>query len=152
VAKHATIAQTEWNTYIAYARSDSEKETLFIVVDRVTVDASLELTDRINILHGIGQSNYLFKDYKTMRIAVNEKTQFLAICAQVTLENTDGSTSSKNIFISVGLAGDIAEVRPIQVKIVDSSIGSEFECAATSLNDVGDTAYFLLNDSNSHKT
>ena len=59
---------------------------------------------------------------------------------------------SKNFFLSVGLAGDIAEVRPAQVKVVDPPIGIEFECTATSINDAGDTAYFLLNERSSHKT
>lgn len=50
------------------------------------------------------------------------------------------------MFVSVGLAGDIKEVRPVSVKIVDSDKEIQFECTAASLNNAGDTAYFLLHD------
>ena len=58
VAKHATVAQTQWNTYMAYPKYDLTRESLFILVDRITVDASLQLTDRVNIFHGLAQNNY----------------------------------------------------------------------------------------------
>ena len=55
------------------------------------------------------------------------------------------------MFVSVGLAGDIKEVRPVTVKIVDSAKGIQFECIAASFNNAGDTAYFLLHDTASNK-
>ena len=45
VAKNAASDQTQWNTYMAYPQYDYQRETLFILIDRVTVDSSLNLSN-----------------------------------------------------------------------------------------------------------
>ena len=59
---------------MAYPRYSYEAEKLYVVVDRVTVDGSLAFTDQINIFHGLSQSNPAIKEYRTIRLAVNEES------------------------------------------------------------------------------
>ena len=57
---------------MAYPRYDYIEENLNIVVDRITVDSGLTLSNKINIFHGLSQSDPDIKEYKTIRFAVNE--------------------------------------------------------------------------------
>ena len=65
---------------MAYPQYDYIRETLFILIDRVTVDGSLNLSNQVNIFRDLGQINYKYKDYKTIRFAVNEESHQMAIC------------------------------------------------------------------------
>ena len=68
---------------MAYPRYNYLNKRLYLMIDRVTVDTNLNLIDKINLFHGLSQTNSEQKEYRTVRIAVDEETQFMAICAQI---------------------------------------------------------------------
>lgn len=80
----------QWHLYMAYPRYSYIEENLNIVVDRITVDSGLTLSNKINIFHGLSQSDPDVKEYKTLRFAINEETQYMAICAQIKETNNSG--------------------------------------------------------------
>ena len=59
---------------MAYPRYDYIEEKLYLLVDRVTVDTTLTLSNQENIFHGLAQSNPDIKEYRTIRFAVSEES------------------------------------------------------------------------------
>ena len=91
---------------MAYPKYSYIDEKLYIVVDRVTVDNDLQLTEQINVFHGISQSNPSIKDYRTIRIPINEKIEHMAICAQIAQFNLIGQSKTRNLFFTLELSQD----------------------------------------------
>ena len=71
----------------------------------------------------------------------------MAICAQI-IKLDDNLT--RVLMVSLELNRD--RNKQVRLKAVDSAPGSHYECHATSIDSSGTLAYFLLNDSESHKT
>lgn len=69
---------------MAYPKYDFDREALLVVIDRVTVDSSLNLSNQFNIFHGLSQNNYKSKEFKTVQFAVDEAAETISICIQVT--------------------------------------------------------------------
>lgn len=67
------------------------------------------------------------------------------------LTSPDGTLSrTRSSFFTVDLSKE--SQRDSHFKAVDQEIGSDFACVAAKINQVGDHAYFLLDDIESHRT
>ena len=70
------------NLYMAYSRLDYITNELYFAIDRVSVNTSrLSISSPSNIFHGLEQSSGDEKQYLTVRMAISEVTDLIAVCA-----------------------------------------------------------------------